>query len=81
MSMSLCGGEECIVCTCNGLCLAGNGDDDFSFIGKDGVLKMLNNGKDRSGKVLSEDNIKFLRLVLDGKYSRTRLVSTVEVVE
>lgn len=40
---SLCGGKgkECILCACEGFCLAGNGDDDFCYDTKDEIYLRL----------------------------------------
>ena len=52
-----CSGE-CALCACAGFCLAGHGDDDFSFADTDQIIDRLNKGKYADHKELM---ISFLR--------------------
>lgn len=72
---SLCGGfHECLICTAGRGCLAGNGDDDFGFIGMDAVKEKLRTkkyGPDKSdSRDLNEKEIAFLESIVKNGYQR-----------
>lgn len=54
---SSCSGE-CAVCSAGSSCLAGNGDDDFSYATKEQLLERLKTNKYESYRKLMIDTLK-----------------------